>query len=57
MPRRTSAPTNWIDERRMIEMPTPEMDWISVVSAVRRDRTSPIFVTSKNAGSIRMTCR
>ena len=33
----------------------PDSDWISVVSVVRRDSTSPVLVTSKNAGSMRIT--
>ena len=36
-------------ERSTMETPEPEIDWISVVSAVRRESTSPTFVTSKNA--------
>ena len=46
----------WDDaERSEIEMPTPEIDCTSVVSAVSRDSTSPVRVTSKNVGSMRMT--
>ena len=37
------------------KMPTPEIDCTSVVSAVRRDSTSPVRVTSKNVGSMRTT--
>ena len=33
----------------------PDSDWISVVSVVSRESTSPVLVTSKNAGSMRMT--
>ena len=36
-------------------MPTPEIDCTSVVSAVSRDNTSPVRVTSKNVGSMRTT--
>jgi hypothetical protein len=38
-----------------MERLTPAIDCTSVVSAVRRDNTSPIRVTSKNAGSMRIT--
>ena len=33
----------------------PDSDWISVVSVVSRESTSPVLVTSKNAGSMRIT--
>ena len=51
----TSEPSSVSVERSEIEMPTPEIDCTSVVSAVRRDSTSPVRVTSKNVGSIRIT--
>ena len=51
----TSEPSSVSAERSVIEMPTPEIDCTSVVSAVRRDSTSPVRVTSKNVGSIRTT--
>ena len=51
----TSEPSSVNVERSVIEMPTPEIDCTSVVSAVSRDSTSPVRVTSKNVGSMRMT--
>ena len=51
----TSEPMSVSAERSEIEMPTPEIDCTSVVSAVSRDSTSPVRVTSKNVGSMRMT--
>ena len=48
-------PISEIDERSAIDRPTPAIDWISVVSVVMRDSTSPVFVTSKNVGSRRIT--
>ena len=53
----TSEPSSVSVERSVIEMPTPEIDCTSVVSAVSRDSTSPVRVTSKNVGSMRMTLR
>ena len=44
-------------DKATMEIPAPESDWISVVSVVRRDSTSPVFVTSKNVVSSLMTCR
>ena len=44
-----------IVERSVIERLTPAIDCTSVVSAVSRDSTSPVRVTSKNVGSMRMT--
>ena len=51
----TSEPSSVSVERSVIEMPTPEIDCTSVVSAVSRDSTSPVRVTSKNVGSMRTT--
>ena len=51
----TSEPSSVSVERKVIEMPTPEIDCTSVVSAVSRDNTSPVRVTSKNVGSMRTT--
>ena len=51
----TSAPTSWIAERSVIDRFTPAIDCTSVVSVVSRDSTSPVRVTSKNVGSMRMT--
>ena len=50
-------PTKLTDERSRIDSPTPDSDWMSVVSVVSRDNTSPVLVTSKNAGSMRITRR
>ena len=36
--------------RKAIETLEPTAVWISVVSVVRRERTSPVRVTSKKAG-------
>ena len=47
MPR---PPTNSSVLRSAIEMLVPTKDWMSVVSAVRRDNTSPLRVISKNCG-------
>ena len=43
-------PTNSSALRSAIEMLVPTTDWISVVSVVRRDSTSPLRVISKNCG-------
>ena len=51
----TRLPTSEIAERSVIERFTPAMDCTSVVSAVSRDSTSPMRVTSKKPGSMRMT--
>ena len=51
----TRLPAIVIVERKVIERFTPAMDCTSVVSAVSRDNTSPVRVTSKNVGSMRMT--
>ena len=48
----SSAPSMFNAERSVIEMPTPDMDCTSVVSVVRRERTSPVRVTSKNPRSM-----
>jgi hypothetical protein len=53
----TSAPIRLSTERRVIDRLTPAMAWTSVVSAVSRDSTSPVRVTSKNVGSMRTTRR
>ena len=53
----TSAPASWIVERSTIDRLVPAMDCTSVVSAVSRDSTSPMRVTSKNIGSMRITRR
>ena len=53
----TRLPTIEIAERSVIDRLTPAIDCTSVVSAVSRDSTSPVRVTSKNAGSIRITLR
>ena len=41
----------------MIESPTPEIDWTASCPSVSRDSTSPVRVTSKNVGSMRITRR
>ena len=41
--------------RSATEIDEPMTDRISVVSVVRRDRTSPVMMRSKNAGLIEMT--
>ncbi len=51
----TRLPMIVIVERSVIERFTPAIDCTSVVSAVSRDSTSPVRVTSKNVGSMRMT--
>ncbi len=51
----TRLPISEIAERSVIERFTPAIDCTSVVSAVSRDSTSPIRVTSKKLGSMRMT--
>ena len=51
----TSAPISWMNERSVIDRFTPAIDCTSVVSVVSRDSTSPVRVTSKNVGSMRMT--
>ncbi len=48
-------PTRLMVERSAMDRPTPEMLCTRVVSVVRRDSTSPVRVTSKKAGSMRMT--
>ena len=49
----TTDAVSWMMLRRAMEMPEPAIDWISVVSVVIRDSTSPVCVTSKNVGSMR----
>ena len=43
-----------IDDR--LEMLEPTAFWITVMSLVRRDSTSPVFSVSKNCGLWRRTC-
>ena len=43
-------PANSKTLRSAIEMLVPTTAWISVVSVVRRDSTSPLRVISKNCG-------
>ena len=50
-----SAPRPFRMERSVIDRLTPAIACTSVVSVVNRDRTSPVRVTSKNVGSMRMT--
>ena len=52
----TNPPTKISRLRNAIEAPEPITVWISVVSVVRRDRISPVRVTSKNVGFMRSTC-
>ena len=42
--------------RSAIEMLVPTTAWMSVVSAVRRESTSPLLVISKNCGLCVTTC-
>ena len=51
----TRAPARLRVERSAIDSEEPAIDCTSVVSVVRRDSTSPVRVTSKNVGSIRIT--
>ena len=51
-----SAPTNSTELRSPIETLEPTAFWITVVSVVRRDSTSPVFKVSKNCGLWRSTC-
>ena len=51
----TRPPTRLRLERSAMDRPAPEMLCTSVVSVVRRESTSPVRVTSKKAGSMRMT--
>ena len=46
----TRPPMNSSIFRSAIEMLVPTTAWISVVSVVMRDRTSPVWVVSKNSG-------
>ncbi len=46
----TMPPTNRNTLRSAIDMLVPTTVWISVVSVVRRDSTSPVCVVSKNSG-------
>ena len=51
----TRLPTTEITDRSVMERFTPAIDCTSVVSAVSRESTSPVRVTSKKAGSMRIT--
>ncbi len=53
----TRPPMNSSVLRSASEMLVPTIAWISVVSVVRRDSTSPVRVVSKNSGLWRTTCR
>ncbi len=53
----TRPPTRFSEARRAMDRLTPEMLCTSVVSVVRRDSTSPVRVTSKKVGSMRITRR
>ncbi len=52
----TMPPTKSSMLRKAIEMLAPTTVWISVVSVVRRDSTSPVLVVSKNSGLCVTTC-
>ena len=49
-------PTNSTALRRPMLMLEPTALWITVVSVVRRDSTSPVFSVSKNCGLCCSTC-
>ncbi len=49
-------PMNSTALRRPIEMLEPTALWITVVSVVSRDSTSPVFSVSKNCGLCVSTC-
>ncbi len=51
------APTKSSALRSAIEMLVPTTVWMSVVSVVRRESTSPLRVISKNCGLCVTTCR
>ena len=51
----TRLPARVNELRKAMETPAPTTDCTRVVSVVSLERTSPDFVTSKNAGSILMT--
>ena len=51
----TMPPMNWNRLRRPIEMELPTTVWISVVSPVSRDSTSPVCKVSKNCGDCTST--
>jgi len=53
----TRPPTNSSVLRSASEMLVPTTVWISVVSVVRRDSTSPVRVVSKNSGLCSTTWR
>ena len=53
----TSAPVRLSEERSAIDSEEPAIVCTSVVSVVRRDSTSPVRVTSKKVGSMRITRR
>ena len=50
------APSTMTRLRSPIERLDPTAPWITVASAVRRERTSPVFKVSKNCGLWRSTC-
>ena len=53
----TRPPENSSVLRSASEMLVPTTVWISVVSVVRRDSTSPVRVVSKNSGLCSTTWR
>ena len=46
----TNPPAKISRLRKAMDAPEPMTVWISVVSVVRRERISPVRVTSKNVG-------
>jgi hypothetical protein len=52
----TTAPMNMKILRSATEAEEPKADLSSVVSAVRRDRSSPVFAVSKKAASSVVRC-
>ena len=53
----TREPARLTADRRVMDSPTPAIDCTSVVSVVSLESTSPVLVTSKKEGSIRITRR
>ena len=51
----TMPPVNWNKLRKPIEMELPTTVWISVVSPVSRESTSPVCSVSKNCGDCAST--
>ncbi len=51
-----NPPANSSTLRMAMEMLVPTTDWMSVVSVVRRESTSPLLVISKNCGLCVTTC-